>query len=139
MIKRHPVAEIWSFYHETNQKITWTYLCLHTTHALYFWYSNWYCQHLLSYQNQVGGSCVGVVSKKARCIWLRRLIIFLNFNTPPLLFLPFIFKISTKKKACTLKRYTVKKIHFEKIDKKKQKGKKGAYTISGTTSEVVVD
>ena len=31
------------------------------THKLDFWYSNRYYQHLLSYQNQVGGLCVGGV------------------------------------------------------------------------------
>ena len=28
-------------------KTKWPYLRLHTTHALHFWYSNIYCQHLL--------------------------------------------------------------------------------------------
>ena len=33
-----------------TKKIKWPYLRLNTTHALDFWYSNRYCQHLLSYQ-----------------------------------------------------------------------------------------
>ena len=32
------------------RKIKWPYLRLHTAHALDVWYSNRYCQHLLSYQ-----------------------------------------------------------------------------------------
>ena len=33
----------------------------HTIHALDFWYSNIYCEHLLPYrtENRVGGLCVG--------------------------------------------------------------------------------
>ena len=33
-----------------RQKIKWTYLRLHTTHPLDFWYMHRYCQYLLQYQ-----------------------------------------------------------------------------------------
>ena len=44
------VIVLWFIVYETNQKIKWPYLRLHTTHALDFWYRNRYCQHCLVYQ-----------------------------------------------------------------------------------------
>ena len=46
--KRGAVAFPWSL--RNRQKVKWTYLRLHTTHALDFWYRNRYCEYLLPYQ-----------------------------------------------------------------------------------------
>ena len=47
-----------------------------------------------------------------------------NLYTPYAFFFTVHFQNFDKKKACTLKRYTVKKFYFQKIDKKKAKSKK---------------